>query len=125
MKSLSMSRLLISLVLCFSVFTAMQAATGDTTIITAHPLSNLNSPPSNDDIWVVFPNNGPTWQRIIMKFTLGCGIPGCSGWDYTVNTSLGKKTGAMDSSIVSIDTLTFDTTWTYFEQIEYIEVGRL
>lgn len=107
------------------LFFAAQAATGDTTVITAHTLTNLNSPPSNDDNWVVFPNNGTTWQRIVMKFTLGCGIPNCSGWDYTVNAALGKKTGLMDSSVATIDTVTLDTTWNYFEQVEYIEVGRL
>ncbi len=101
------------------------AASGDTTIIIAHTLSNLASPPSDDDAWVVFPNNGTTCQRIIMKFTLGCGIPNCSGWDYTVNASLGKKDGTIDSSVVSIDTLTQDTTWNYFDHVEFIEVGRL
>ncbi len=101
------------------------AGFGDTTVIVAHTNTNLNSPPSNDDNWVVFPNNGTLYQRIIMKFTLGCGTPNCSGWDYTVNTLLGKKDGTTDSSIVSIDTLTNDTTWNYFDHVEFIEIGRL
>lgn len=110
----------------FSLFCSVALpARGDTTVVVAHTLSNLNAPPSDDDVWVVFPNNATTYQRIVMQFTLGCGIPNCSGWDYTVNVQIGKKTGAMDSSIVSIDTLTNDTVWNRFEQVEFIEVGRL
>src|ERR1043165_3766373 len=101
------------------------AATGDTTIITAHANSNLASPPSNDDEWIVFPNNATTYQKILMKFTLGCGTPNCSGWDYTVNTSLGKKNGAIDSAIVAIDTLLHDTTWSFSEHVNFMEISRL
>ncbi|MCW5906830.1 MAG: T9SS type A sorting domain-containing protein [Chitinophagales bacterium] len=108
----------------FILFTA-NAATGDTTVIVAHTLSNLASPPSNDDEWVVFPNAPVTYQQIIMKFTLGCGTPNCSGWDYTVNASLGKKSGTLDSTIVAIDTLTNDTTWSYADHVDFIEIGRL
>lgn len=100
------------------------AATGDTTIIATHTNTNLASPPSDDDVWAVFPSTG-SYQRIIMKFTLGCGTPNCSGWDYTVNTSFGKKNGALDSAIVSIDTLALDTTWSYSDHVEFIEAGRL
>lgn len=110
------------------LFLALQvfafAATGDTTIIVAHAGTNLNSPPSNDDNWVVFPSSGNN-RQIIMKFTLGCGTPNCSGWDYTVNTSLGKKNGIVDTVLVSVDTLTNDTTWAYNERADYIELGRL
>lgn len=115
--------LLLCLPLLFS--TLSYSATGDTTFITAHTLTNLNSPPSNDDIWAVFPNTPVTYQKIIMKFTLGCGTPNCSGWDYTVNTYLGKKDGTLDSTIVAIDTLTNDTTWNVFERVNFTEVGRL
>jgi hypothetical protein len=101
------------------------AATGDTTIIVAHNLTNLASPPSNDDEWVVFPNTNTTYQKVLMKFTLGCGTPQCSGWDYTVNASLGKKNGAIDSTIVAIDTLTLDTTWSFSEHVNFTEIGRL
>lgn len=101
------------------------SATGDTTVIVAHALSNLASPPSNDDEWVVFPNTPATSQKIIMKFTLGCGTPECSGWDYTVNASLGKKSGTLDSSVVAIDTLAHDTTWNYTDHVNFMEVGRL
>ncbi len=103
----------------------ISAATGDTTVIVAHTLSNLNSPPSDDDIWVEFPNTATTYQKIIMKFTLGCGTPNCSGWDYTVNASLGKKSGTWDSTVVSIDTLLHDTTWNYSQHVDFMEVGRL
>ena len=100
------------------------ANVGDTTVITSHINTNLNSPPSNDDLWVTFPNM-KTWSKIIMKFTLGCGTPNCSGWDYTVNTSLGKKTGLLDSTIASIDTVAHDTVWNKFDQVKFYEAGRL
>ncbi|HXH19236.1 MAG TPA: peptide-N-glycosidase F-related protein [Chitinophagales bacterium] len=115
----------IFLLCCITLFFAESfAAEGDTTIIVAHTQANLSSPPSDDDAWVVFPGN-KTYQRIILKFTLGCGIPHCSGWDYTVNTLIGKKTGMQDSTISGIDTLTHDTTWNYSDQVEFIEIGRL
>jgi hypothetical protein len=101
------------------------SATGDTTIIVAHTNSNLAGPPSNDDIWVSFRNTGVSYQKILMKFTLGCGTPACSHWDYTVNTELGKKSGTMDSAIASIDTIAHDTTWSYSEHVDFMEVGRL
>jgi uncharacterized protein YgiM (DUF1202 family) len=49
------------------------AATGDTTYVYSHTATNLNSPPSNDDVWTVFPNTSTNYQKILMKFTLGCG----------------------------------------------------
>ncbi|HLP18978.1 MAG TPA: peptide-N-glycosidase F-related protein, partial [Chitinophagales bacterium] len=101
------------------------AATGDTTIIVAHHASNLAGPPSNDDEWVVFANTNVTYQKIIMRFTLGCGTPACSHWDYTVNTELGKKSGTLDSSIVAIDTMAHDTTWSYTDHVNFTELGRL
>lgn len=101
------------------------AATGDTTYVYSHTATNLNSPPSNDDVWTVFPNTSTNYQKILMKFTLGCGTPNCSGWDYTVNTYLGKKNGLVDSTIVSIDTTSADTTWSYSDQVKFIEIGRL
>ncbi len=101
------------------------ANTGDTTVIVAHTLSNLASPPSNDDVWINLLNHGITYQKIIMKFTLGCGTPNCSGWDYTVSTSLGKKSGTLDSTVVAIDTITRDTTWAYSDHVNFMELGRL
>lgn len=101
------------------------ASVGDTTTIAADTVFNLAGPPSNDHIWIQFPNTATTYQKIVMKVTMGCGIPTCSHWDYTVNAQLGKKSGTLDSSIVSIDTVAHDTTWSYTDHIDYIEVGRL
>lgn len=119
-----MTKYILSLAIALVCSVTCMAATGDTTVIVAHSNTNLNSPPSDDDIWAVFPNSG-SYSQIIMKFTLGCGTPNCSGWDYTVNALLGKKNGMLDSSVVSIDTLTNDTLWNYNDQVEYIETGRL
>jgi hypothetical protein len=118
-------RILLLTTLLVASFYISHAATGDTTIVIAHTNSNLNSPPSNDDEWVVFPNTSTRYRQVIMKFTLGCGTPNCSGWDYTVNASLGKKDGTVDATIVSIDTTTNDTTWSYTDHVDFIEVGRL
>lgn len=112
-------------ILFLSLSALIFAATGDTTYVISHSSTNLNSPPSNDDVWTVFPNTPTNYQKIIMKFTLGCGTPNCSGWDYTVNTYLGKKNGLVDSTIVSIDTLTADTSWSYSDQVKFMEIGRL
>lgn len=120
-----MNKFLLCFVSALFFNTVSFAGIGDTTIIVAHSNSNLGGPPSNDDIWVVFPNNAITYQKIIMKFTLGCGTPACSHWDYTVDTELGKKSGAIDSSFVSEDSVTHDTTWAYSEHVDFTEVGRL
>ncbi|HEY0262430.1 MAG TPA: hypothetical protein VGB95_05350, partial [Chitinophagales bacterium] len=90
-------RFLITAFLLTAVFSTF-AATGDTTVIHSHANTNLVSQSErsgNYDVWATFPNDGRTWQKVLMTFTLGCGTPQCSGWDYTVNTYLGKKTGAM------------------------------
>ncbi len=100
------------------------AAIGDTTILVTHSKTKLKSPPKNYDMWTVIPDSGKTYQKILMTFTLGCDTP-CSHWDYTVNADLGKKSGALDSSITAIDTVQHDTTWAYTEHVDYIETGRL
>ena len=105
--------------------TPLLAASGDTTWITAISGANLNSPPSNDDLWAQLPDGSVSYSKIIMKFTLGCGTPDCSNWDYTVKASIGKKTGMMDSTIIAIDTLSGDTSWNVFEVIRFYEIGRL
>jgi hypothetical protein len=120
-----MNRIYALLTASLLFFANIYAATGDTTVIVAHTLSNLASPPSNDDVWVVFPNTATSYRQIIMKFTLGCGTPQCSGWDYTVNTLLGKKSGTLDSTIVAIDTVSLDTTWAYSDHVDFMEIGRL
>src|SRR5688572_3421159 len=120
-----MKKYLLAALTVLSALQFVEGATGDTTIIVAHYNSNLEGPPSNDDVWVVFPNTATTYQKIIMKFTLGCGTPACSHWDYTVKTELGKKSGTIDSSISNIDTLTHDTSWNYSDHVDFMEVGRL
>lgn len=113
----------LAIILFFTI--SVNAAAGDTTWVTAISNANLNSPPSNDDIWAQLPNGSVNYSRILMKFTLGCGTPDCSNWDYTVKASIGKKTGVMDSTITAIDTLTGDTSWNVFDVIQFYEIGRL
>ena len=119
-----MKKLLLSISFALCTLSTTFAATGDTTIIVAHAATNLGGY-GNYDSWITFPDSGKTYQKIIMRFTLGAGLPQCSHWDYTVNTLLGKKNGTIDSAITAIDTLTLDTTWAYSEHVDFTEIGRL
>lgn len=120
-----MKKFFLALVAATIFVVTVSAATGDTTIIMGQINTNLTSPPKDYDNWVVFPNNGVSYQKILMKVTIGCGTPACSHWDYTVNAQLGKKSGTEDSAIASIDTLAHDTTWNYTQHVDYTELGRL
>lgn len=84
----------------------------------------------NYDAIAAFPMNQDTYEKIIMDFTMGCADGGCSHWDYTVSVYLMEPTGMLDSSVVSIDTLSVeplevDTTWNVYEILEKFELGRM
>ncbi|MBL4624129.1 MAG: hypothetical protein JKY42_03175, partial [Flavobacteriales bacterium] len=78
------------------------------------------------DQQVVFPNNGTSYQRIMMYATIGCPTGGCSAWDYTTKMEVRHNTGEIDSTEIFLnsfqvdgsnyDTISFntDTTYTYF-----------
>lgn len=119
-----MQKYFYALLLCLFFMPNARAATGDTTVVVAHTLTNLPWNGSYDE-WVNIPNTGLSYQKIIMKFTLGCGTPQRSHWDYTVKAEMGKKTGLLDSSIASIDTVAQDTVWSYSDNVSYMELGRL
>ena len=88
----------------------------DTITINSHQNTQLTWYGDYDN-YVQFPNQN-NFEKILMDFNLGCADGGCSHWDYTVNVYLMKSNGLLDSSIISIDTISynpflFDSLWQY------------
>ncbi|MEI6311093.1 MAG: peptide-N-glycosidase F-related protein [Bacteroidota bacterium] len=84
----------------------------------------------NYDQMGYFPTTGKTYNQVLMNFTLGCASGGCSDWDYDVHIELMKPTGAYDSNISRIDTITFspltlDTVWNVYPIEETFEMARV
>lgn len=103
---------------------AVEAAPGDTTVVSAHQAVDMTWY-GNYDEWVQFPT-GNTYGRIIMEYEMGCASGGCSDWDYTTQIQAQIPTGILDSNIASIDTIggVIDTTWNVFEVLDMYELGR-
>lgn len=101
-----------------------QAAEGDTTKVRFHNKKDLTWY-GNYDHKSAFPAKGKTWNRILLKYTMGCSSTGCSGWDYTTHVQYLKNTGKLDSNIAKIDTLSGDTSWNVYEIKEPFELGRV
>lgn len=57
------------------------AAPGDTTIVSTHNEAHWNWYGARDSL-VTF-DSEKTYQKIILRYTLGCPTSGCSEWDYT------------------------------------------
>ncbi|MBI3233039.1 MAG: T9SS type A sorting domain-containing protein [Bacteroidetes bacterium] len=108
----------------FLIVFSVSAAEGDTTHVRFHNKTNLTSY-GNYDFKGAFPTAGKSWNKILMKYTMGCASTGCSGWDYTTHIQYLKPTGVLDSNIAKIDTLMSDTTWYVYEVIENIELARV
>lgn len=102
----------------------MIAATGDTTKVRFHNKTNLTGY-GNYDFRGLFPSTGKSWNKIMMKYTMGCASSGCSGWDYTTHIQVRNPTGTFDSTVAAIDTINNDTTWKVFQVIENFELGRV
>lgn len=90
---------LLSLFLCGNLF----AAEGDTTHVRVHDDVHMDWN-GNFDSLAVFPDEGKSYRKILMKYTLGCPTNGCSEWDYTTKIKLREITPT-------------DTFW--------VELGRL
>lgn len=115
----------------FSLLSLMPsfAAPGDTTHVLVHDAVDM--------VWyqryrasALFPAPGTDFHRVNMRFTLGCASGGCSDWDYTVLISVLHPTGALDSNVATIDTIStnpliVDTTWNVFAVKERFELGRM
>ncbi len=122
-------RSFLTLVLSLSLFSTSFAADGDTTIVTAHQQRDLTWYGSYKE-WAVFPSQTDNWHQITLKYTMGCASGGCSDWDYTTVVDLFIPTGAIDSNVASIDTISMnplqiDTTWNVFEVRERIELCKV
>lgn len=107
----------------------LRAADGDTTKILVHNDVDMTWYGNYDQVGV-FPNTNTTYRKILMHYTLGCASGGCSGWDYTTQMFFMQPTGRMDSTVSRVDTistnpLVTDTTWSVFEVMIPMELGRV
>jgi len=119
----------ILLLLLTFISTVSLAADGDTTRVLAHQNTDLTWYKSYKD-WAVFPASSSNWHEITMRYTMGCATGGCSDWDYTTLVNLLVPTGALDSNVASIDTvstspLSIDTTWNVFPVKERVELAKV
>ena len=101
------------------------AGQGDTIKILAHQ-NVLWDWYGSKDKWVKFPKDTTRFEKIIMKYTLGCPSTGCSQWDYTTKIEAAHHTGKIDSILVQapnfrvngniVDSFKYklDTTWVTF-----------
>lgn len=108
---------------------ASQAADGDTLRVSAHQNTDMTWYRSYRD-WAAFPPVGKSWHKIELRYTMGCASGGCSDWDYTTLVNLLIPTGALDSSVASIDTLStqplvIDTNWRVFAVKERYELAKV
>jgi hypothetical protein len=106
-----------------------KANPGDTTWVNIHDKTQMT--------WyeryaekALMPNGSKAYHKILMRFTMGCATGGCSDWDYTVRLNILHPTGAIDSTVASIDTistspLVIDTTWSVFDVKERMELARV
>lgn len=108
------------------------AATGDTTTLTFQVNKDLKcyGGGERNNMWGYFNQSGKSYQRVMLKITLGCGSQECCVWDYLFNTFLMKKTGRIDSTITKYDTITKTPlvvvpVYKKFEVIDDYEIGRL
>ena len=92
--------ILISLLNTFNSY----AKEGDTLIVRSHDLVDMTWN-GNYDRKAFFPTKGKTFQKVLMKYTLGCASTGCSDWDCDVNIYLLKDLGYRDSNVKSYETL--------------------
>lgn len=107
----------------------LQAGPGDTTQIMAMNQMDMTWYGTYNDT-VVLPDGSTPYNRILMRYTMGCASNGCSDWDYTTSIHLFEPTGNLDSNIASIDTistnpLVIDTSWNVFEVKRRWELGRV
>ncbi|MES2381676.1 MAG: peptide-N-glycosidase F-related protein [Bacteroidota bacterium] len=80
-----------------SIIHNTNALNGDTTKIRAFDKLDMNHY-GNFDAWVKFPDGAKKYQKIIMKYTLGCLSNGQCEWDYTNTLLVRENTGLKDST---------------------------
>lgn len=90
--------------LFFALFIISQLAfsnPGDTTRVRAHDATHMNWY-GNFDRRAGFPNDNQTYQKILLRYTMGCPSSGCSEWDYTTKVFIMRPTGQLDTNGVAI-----------------------
>jgi len=96
-----MNKYFFSIVLSILVITlskTSKASEGDTIKVKTHDLVHMNVN-GNYDRYGIFPTSSKTFQRIWLKYTLGCPDNGCSEWDYTTKIFIRQRTGVNDSTL--------------------------
>ena len=89
-------------ILLFSFFfitLGIKAAPGDTTKIIAFDKLSMNHY-GNFDTWVKFPSANKKYQRVWMKYTIGCESNGQCEWDYTNTLYVREHTKKNDSTLM-------------------------
>lgn len=82
--------------------TGLKAANGDTTRVRTFDNFHM-SRYGNFDISAKFPDASKKYQKIIMKYTIGCLSNGQCEWDYTNTLFALEKNGKKDSVIVKVN----------------------
>ncbi len=100
------------------------AAPGDTTTVSVHQAVDMTWYGPYEQMGT-FPDGSVTYNKILMEYTMGCASGGCSDWDYTTKIEARIPTGAFDSTVLTVDTITMDTIWNVFEVMESFELGRV
>lgn len=73
------------------------AAPGDTVRVRAHDATHMNWY-GNFDKRAGFPSAGNSYQKILLRYIMGCPSSGCSEWDYTTRVFVLRPTGQTDTS---------------------------
>ncbi len=115
--------------LFLALSTFAHAGPGDTTVVMAMNAMDMTWYGTYNDT-AVFPDGSKTYNKILMRYTMGCASTGCSDWDYTTLIHVFEPTGRLDSNVASVDTistnpLVIDTTWNVFEVNRRWEMGRV
>ncbi len=95
-----MRTFLFSFLMIFSGLAAT-AAPGDTVRVRAHNATHMNWY-GNFDSYAEFPGQNISFQKILLRYTLGCPSSGCSEWDYTTRVYALRPTGQTDTSGIPI-----------------------
>jgi hypothetical protein len=93
-----MNRLITLLALLFATFNMLSAANGDTTRVNVFDKFSMNRYGSFDKK-VKLPDASKKYQRIWLKYTLGCESNGQCEWDYTLKLFFREHTGKRDSTL--------------------------
>ena len=114
--------IILTVILMLSINNKSNAATGDTTVVTAQNAVHMSSH-GNYNAWALFPDSTKKYGKVILKYRIGCPNQACSSWDYTTQLFAEVPTGAWDSTVIHypdfqvngapIDTFRYNNSLTY------------